>query len=246
MARIIDKSYTRICRTTKPQIAKKTRARKSQKGDGIFDLDYELPREAQRIVSAKGTSPISAFTVMKTPLNAAVGGLANLITFGGVSQIKKDLKTDSMFHLFSVITLQDGSRYLFEKNDRINLTPDVPQFDPSTTQSMAINITIPQTLSSMLDAMKAKMGPEAFYTYDAFTNNCQDFLLTAVSTLTTPDEAITNFVKQDIAKSVAKINPWSRKLAHGVTNLGNWVNGWKDRFLGLFGKGRKKHKNLTR
>ena len=50
MARIIDKSYTRICRTTKPQIVKKTRARKSQKGDGLFDLDYELPREAQRIV----------------------------------------------------------------------------------------------------------------------------------------------------------------------------------------------------
>jgi hypothetical protein len=71
---------------------------------------------------------------------------------------------------------------------------------------------------------------EKFYYYDAFHNNCQDFVgnLLAASGLLGPD--IAGFIKQPVDQLVKEISITDR-IARGITDLGGIVD------VGLQGKG---------
>lgn len=208
------------------------KTKKEQTGGELFELDYSLPTKAAQIVQQKNGLNIIAFTIMRTPVNSLIQGAANFLTLGGINKIKKDVGGD-LYHLFSVLTLEDGSKFLLEKNDRINLTSSLPD-DNTKTQSCPCEIKIPQTLDQLMSNMKQRMGPKNFFTYDAFENNCQDFLKAAVTCLGGLTKQADTFIKQSISKSAASINPISKNLVKGITNAGNWVNTLKDNVMNAF------------
>ena len=71
-------------------------------------------------------------------------------------------------------------------------------------------------INDLLNNSKSKYGEKRFYTYNAFTYNCQDWLINLLnaSNMNTPE--LQNFIKQDV-KTLA--SPKLQKTLHAVTNF---------------------------
>ena len=79
------------------------------------------------------------------------------------------------------------------------------------------------------------MGEQKFFTYSAYDNNCQHFILSLLQSNGIANTELTNFVKQD-TESIFSTNPTLRKLSNNVTD----VHGRTTDVLG--GKIKKLHK----
>jgi hypothetical protein len=64
------------------------------------------------------------------------------------------------------------------------------------------------------------MGPEKFSSYDAQTNNCQDFLLNIFQGNNIGDQSDLTFIKQDTKEIFEKLPEFSKVLGKAATNLG--------------------------
>ena len=81
------------------------------------------------------------------------------------------------------------------------------------------NVPSGLTLNMLLEKTKAKMGDKKFFTYNAVSNNCQDFLLAFLQSNNLGTETNYTFIKQD-TKSLFDRLPVLKKLAKGTTDLG--------------------------
>ncbi len=115
-----------------------------------------------------------------------------------------------MYHVGLVIgltsTTGQHAELLLEKNAVVELRS--PTVTPPSTEVMHIPAPAPPvTLRAFLDAARRAMGDEDFFLYDAFYQNCQDFvcgLLRANGALSAAADA---FVKQDLTALVSAAQP---------------------------------------
>lgn len=169
-----------------------------------------------------GSIPIVTLTPVRRVLSAKIGFLVGL--FRGVRTSLKQPKPshDTLFHLFVVARLQDGRQFIIEKNEDINVIPYEAQdaddvfkrdFTPPSSSERA------NTISVMLEAARRYMGDEHLFTYDAFSWNCQDFVLNFLlgNGINIGSDARA-FIMQDVSELVPE---WAKKVTHGVTSFYN-------------------------
>jgi hypothetical protein len=100
--------------------------------------------------------------------------LFNILSFGKFDEVKNKLGYDDLFHLYAIIQLSDDTKLILEKNQDINITDDINIRD--TAESLEVPLNNYPTLFELLENTRKLRGDEKFYKYDAFKNNCQDFL----------------------------------------------------------------------
>ena len=103
---------------------------------------------------------------------------------------------DELFHLYCELVLENGKTILVEKNERINIMK-TSRNEKNTEQQEISNIPPNITLNTLLGNTKNKMGDEKFFTYNAVSNNCQDFLLAFLQSNNLGNNENYTFVKQD-------------------------------------------------
>jgi len=124
---------------------------------------------------------------------------------------------DQLFHLFVIVSV-DGSLFIIEKNEDINVQPyeydDNDDIFPDPFERPE-SITIIEILYNT----KEFMGDEAFFTYDAFSWNCQNFVMSLLegNGIHVSDEA-RSFILQDVSELAPM---WAQRLAHGITSFYN-------------------------
>ena len=221
------------------QFASKAVERVKQTGESVINVfrgkapRLDLPPPVRRLLETYGNRPIVRMFVRRDPIESAINTALNVISLGSWNVLKQKYGYDTFYHLqLEVVVRLDDSddtnaRFVLQKNEVIDVSPAKPRTDK--TEMVEVPMASGHTMNSLLSNAKQTMG-EKFYYYDAFHNNCQDFVgaLLASSGLLGPD--IAGFIKQPVDQLVKEIS-FTDRVARGITDLGGIVD------VGLQGKG---------
>jgi hypothetical protein len=128
-----------------------------------------------------------------------------------------------LFHLCLIITLNTGSSYVLEKNEVINIAPAPAPLPETETRSVSMRGALSNTLNKILAQGQKRMGAN-WFVYNAFYNNCQDFILNVLLANNQASPAITTFVKQPLESIVKDLPSWTEKIANLATDAGAYAN----------------------
>lgn len=189
---------------------------------GGVRLDY--PPSVRSLIATIGSQPITAIMLGRIAVEKTIQRVLNLITLGKWSSAKADLPYDDVFHVFMLITV-GGKTYILEKKEVVGLKAyDGAEGKQGSYKETPVPVIMQVPVTMLLDNGRDKMGTNAFFTYDAFKNNCQSFLMgilegneaKGVLNLTPEDRT---FVKQDITELASKLGPGLQKFAKGLTDF---------------------------
>ena len=160
--------------------------------------------------------------VVRTPIQKLISTALNLLSAGKFDMLKKKYSYDNLFHLSLMCNV--GGKYIYvEKNEVVNVSPTFTITSQSEIRNVPLNnksITINQMLQNTLDAI----GDNRFFTYDAFENNCQDFLINILKNNNLGNNSIYLFIKQDISGILRDLPPGLPKIARTITDIGAIVS----------------------
>jgi hypothetical protein len=193
--------------------------KRKQEGEGVFFRDPgRLPPSARKLLEQVGNEPITSIEIVRTPLSSFTRGFLNLISLGQFDKISRK-SYDQIFHL----SLWINNKYNLEKNEVIAFNQKNPKEAKSELKSVS-NIPQGLTFNQLFDNTLKRMGPEKFSSYDAESNNCQDFLLNIFQANNIGDQTDIAFIKQDTKEIFEKLPEFSKVLGKAATNLGAIFN----------------------
>lgn len=221
-------SYREALVAAKPswQALKKKPA--AQSGKGIIDkikkiakaVKYvfffppnRLPGNSQRVFDKYKDAVIQSITVNRAPIYSIVDRALNLMSLGRWDKAKRQLGYDQMFHLSMVLHTNKGN-ITIEKNERVNIEARGPKEGEKVSIANVPNIT----LDAFLEKARKSMGDHRFFQYNAFENNCQDFLVGILSANGILDSGTRAFIKQDAEALLKQMPGYISKIAQGATD----------------------------
>jgi hypothetical protein len=179
------------------------------------------PPRMRKIIQKYGDKEITRMFACRTPLPALLTSALNAISLGEFGKKWGDLPYDKLFHLdLRVDVLEDPNSnkiqtILLEKNEVLNsaLNPTKSK----TTECELISVfPRPMTLNKML-AGAQKIQGDKFFTYSAYNNNCQDFVMALLRGVEAGTQENYDFIKQN-TRELFKNLPGTRKFANTVTD----------------------------
>ena len=176
----------------------------------------DLPPSVKNILAQHGNEPIQSMIIVRTPLGKVLSGVLNVASLGQMGK----LPYDKLFHLYLLVTLPSG-QYAVEKEAVVSIKK--AGSERAGAEEMPIYSFPPMTLNSMMDNTRNYMSPNKFINYSAYDNNCQTFISSILLSNNINDSNYQKFIKQDTG-SVFSSNPYFRKLANTVTDLGAKIN----------------------
>jgi len=156
---------------------------------GISDYNAQF----RKILEQYGDDPIKSIKVCRSPVSSAVKAALNVISLGAFQKRLERQNYDDVFHLFAIITLEDDTILTLDKQAILTLKVGDKAYKD------AINVNPPfTTLNEMLNNTKKEMGPDAFFGYNAKTNNCQGFLWKFLKSNGKTNPELRSFIMQDV------------------------------------------------
>lgn len=191
----------------------------SKRKDGV--LPKAVSDLIQKIDDA-GESTIERMVVVRTPVQAYVGQLMQIVSIGKYRDVISESYYDKMFHLAILI----NGRYILQKNEVIALTDSGDSLKNqlgkgSDTMAVKIpkDITPQLTFATLLESTKQHMGPKLFSNYCAKANNCQDFILAVLQSNGLAYPHLISFVKQNSEEIFNKLPIHTPQVARALTNV---------------------------
>ena len=177
--------------------------------------DYKLlPIQVRNNLNAYGNETITSIKIVRTPIEKAINGLLSVITRNQYNKAVKSSGYDSMFHLALFI----NQKYLFDKQEVVHFEKTNPIKSNSETIDIHINKDI--TIQTLIEETKKYMGDVAFNGYDAFENNCQDFIIGILKANDLDYGRYIDFVKQDANSILQKLPKYTKKVSKFLTDVG--------------------------
>jgi hypothetical protein len=176
-----------------------------------------LPKSFRDTLEKHKDKTIVNIKVCREPLARAVGMFANLITAGTFNEVASKQGEAGFFHLFSILTLDDGTTLIYEKNERPVL--QVSNKGPSD-KAECVSVDANVQLGEFIGKSIKKMGEDKYIEYNPISNNCQDFLLNSLQASDLSNNELNQFVKQDVEELIEKTPSFSKILASKATGLG--------------------------
>ena len=183
----------------------------------------DYPPSTRRLLAEIGDRPIKKMFIRRDPVQSTYNTVINLISLGKWNQLRQKYGYDKVFHLGLEFVLDASntnaleSRYVIEKNATIDLAKAKPF--TKDTQTMEVPYNGGQTLNAMLAKAQRSMKGD-FFTYSAFSNNCQDFILALlISSGLATNDAI-KFIKQNMVEVATQLPSYVKKVAQFATDAG--------------------------
>ena len=180
---------------------------------------------ARKTIEAYGSWIIDMVVVRRVPVQAALHTAFELVTLGKWNAARAETNKDRLFHLSIVVRLRKGgggvpAYVLIEKNEVVNVGPTKPRVDNAEEiRVQSPNVSLETFLNKALEA-----NPERFFPYDAFKNNCQDFVMMVLGANGLLNNDVTAFVKQPIGDLLAKVPGWTGPVANVITDAAGIAN----------------------
>ena len=200
-------------------------------------IKHKMPNHVKSILEKYGDKLITVFKVYRKPLDSKIKKVANLVTLGKLDKNVKKLGYDDLFHLYAILTLDDGTDILIEKNQSVIFKVGNHSDYIGADESKEIKCKEPlKTLPQMVQETITRTSEKSYWTYSVNDYNCQRFILDNLTTLeggSVPSE-ISKFILQDVP-SLLTGSKYVKLPAQILTDLA----GFWDR---LIGKGKKKRR----
>jgi len=174
-----------------------------------------------------GDKPITQIFVRRDPIQSALNTALNFISLGKWNTVKDKYGFDKFFHLRLEVIIRVSSspvllaKYTLEKNEVINIQKAFPI--ESQTEVMPVEMKGEITVNQLLQGAQGIQG-DTFHRYDAFHNNCQDFVGAMLQSNGLLTQDVAEFIKQDIRQAISELPSWTGKIARGLTDAGALAN----------------------
>ena len=170
----------------------------------------QFPPNVKSFLKSHGDEPIITIKVCREPINSTVMKVMNTISLGALERVRRKLGVDSFFHLYLLI----NDKYIFEKNQVLDFRSGHPS---SKATCIPVNFSKELSINQMVDNCLKRMGPHNFFTYSAFSLNCQNFVKNMLSSsgITPPIK----FIDANM-DAILKEVPWYLpKVSNMITDL---------------------------
>ena len=87
-----------------------------KKAGKLFGAKLDFSNQIKNILNKYENQKIKAIRIGRRPINSLVEKAFDIISLGKWSKLKNQFYYDRLFHLFLVITMDDGTVISFEKN----------------------------------------------------------------------------------------------------------------------------------
>lgn len=198
-------------------------------GDGIFSRKLDFSNKIKKILKEYGNENIVSIRIGRRPINKLVEKAFNIISIGKWNELRNQYYYDKLFHLFLIITLQDGTKLSLEKNDIVNMNVNDSRCNESGVD--CIEIEYPQNSMTVNDlVMKPldRIGKNNYFVYDPFKLNCQIFIKSVLETFGLYNSNINNFVYQDLTNIIKNLPfyvKWTGKAVTDISAFGKKISG---------------------
>lgn len=173
-----------------------------------------LPKRFRLFIKKHGRDKIKTLAMMRAPV-AKPGVMAmNLLTAGRWEEFKKKGGVDEVYHTSIII----NGDIVLEKLDKVEGRVDAGYAKMEGAELYPIDVNEDITIAEFLEKGRKQMGT-AFYTYDAFRSNCQDWVMNMVSANGLLDAEGRKWIKQDIDKLIKELPALTKYAAVKVTDV---------------------------
>jgi hypothetical protein len=184
----------------------------------IKGVRTNLKPSVREILEKVGDIPIREIYICRQLLGKTYNQVLNL--FNRIANRK--MVHDQLFHLYLICVLENGQKIAIEKNEDINMFNYKNQDLPKEIIKIS-DIPKGLTINVMLQNTRNQIGDHDFFTYNAFSTNCQHFVYHLIESniRSHPNPEEKRFILQDV-KDLAP--DWSQKMAFFLTSLKNRIN----------------------
>jgi len=164
-----------------------------------------------------GNEPILSLAIRRAPVAPSIHTLLNSITLGTWNKTRPKYGYDDIFHVALIV----NGKYAVQRLGRVSLA--LKDEDLAGAEYMPVDMGSQYgklTIKSMLDATLQRVGHDAFWKYDSFQNNCQNFLLNILDTFGFANQTVRNFLLQPTEDLLKEQPDWTQTVANTFTNLG--------------------------
>jgi len=178
----------------------------------------------QKIIEAYGENTITSIKVGRKPLSSVLNAVLNVVSLGIYKKWIQRSQYDDLFHLFALITLNNGKTILIEKRASIDMVVIKKNYTPPEyTEFAQVLIEHPDIQFKTLLDNTEKLQGKNYFIYNAETNNCQRFISDMLQSngLLTPE--LNTFINQDVSSLFEKLK-YSKGLINATTGLGTTID----------------------
>jgi hypothetical protein len=194
------------------------------------DKVTDLPAVDQRNYNRIKDKQIKHIMIVRSPVKKGIVKMLNIMSLGMLDKVTKKLGYDKLWHLAIKIQLMDGGDQRVEKNQNISIKPYVELAD---TEEFNVPVNKKITVGELFNNALRRLGPKAFYEYDAFNYNCQHFIRNLLSSSGLLQDRAKSFVSQDSAAIAKGIPGYVPIAARKLTQTGAVVDKLIQKFFGI-------------
>lgn len=191
--------------------------------DRVRDIIYAIkttrtnfPPKVRKFLHEHGYEPILEMHVYRAPIVKALQVVADILTFGKWSEMKRKLNYDDIYHLGLLFRTRTATFVILEKNHVI----EINAYDASKEHEL-MQVPVLQRITIndlLLGARQFYNSDKEFYGYDGETNNCQRFVYSLLAGSGLIDEDLYKFIVQN-APAILKDSPLLKKLLNLGSNI---------------------------
>ena len=207
----------------KPIKKKRKVVRKTNKlkGSGLVDNIYdkifkERPKILNDLIKKEGSQQIKSIEVCRYPIKKIFSNVLDTVTLGQAKKVMARHNYDDLFHLYLIITLNNGKVYSLEKNERVNVIIGRKPGGVCITPKKKY----PITLNQFITKAENRNIPN-FYHYDAFKDNCQKWVKDLLVSNGMYDQTLNKFIMQDVKGLVPE---YIKTIARTITDVAGVFN----------------------
>jgi hypothetical protein len=126
---------------------------------------------------------------------------------------------DTLFHLFIVFAMEDGSMIFLEKNESLRMGHFTPR---EVDEHISVRVPVGAHIGAMLANMISVYGKDIVFRYDPTTTNCQQFV---IDFLTGNNIHISKGAHTFILQDVSQLLPhWAKRIANVLVSIYSRIN----------------------
>lgn len=191
---------------------------------GINSFLRGTPRSIDEMLLKHGDKKVIGFEPRRRPIPSAIDWVINKATGGKSNEGKGKMGFDNFYHLWSNITLEDGTKLMTEKNERLYMKE---RHETSGKASpFPVNIKDGLTLREMMTLTERNVGSENLHRYHPVNANCQKYVTGLMASTGSDDPRNRAWVNQNVAEAIGDTEgtKWYTKVGQLITDAAGVVS----------------------
>jgi hypothetical protein len=221
----------RVKKAFNPNLAEQTESLIDSFGYAGYDA------KTAKFLREHGSEEVTTLTVRRAPVGSMLHTALNAISLGTWNKSRNEFGYDKLYHLGLII----NRRYITQRLSRVTVT--LKDADSPGSEFMEVDLKNNAnelfTLKSMLQKTEKSVGPNVFFKYDAFKNNCQNFVLNILVANGLNNKALQGFILQPVDELLKAQPQYMQTVSNTLTNLGQITGAGKPAKTVMKGSGAK-------